>query len=154
LLPAAAVMLVAGSIASWGAIARGEHKGGAHTLLLSNPVEVKEVIRVALFLGAVLILTKLASGGFGNGGVLALAAVTGAGDVDPFTVAATKIANGGAPLLAAAGVLIAVISNSTVKVAISFVAGGKSFGLRVLAFTAAALAIGGLGLAVVAGLRA
>jgi uncharacterized membrane protein (DUF4010 family) len=66
-------------------------------------------------------------------------------DVDAITLAAAREATGGitANELAALAIAIAVISNTILKGTMAVVAGGRRFGLPVVAVFTAAIAIGG-----------
>ncbi len=80
-----------------------------------NPLELSAAFLFALFM-ALMVVTRLVLGAFGKGGLLALAALMGVTDVDPFILGG---AGAGAHrvelLLAASAIVVAAASNNLVK---------------------------------------
>jgi uncharacterized membrane protein (DUF4010 family) len=92
------------------------------------------------------LLSNLLKVYFGDLGAYALAAASGLADVDPITLAMSKMSTEGLETsVAARAILIAVAVNSCVKSVITFSLGGFSMGLRVG---------GALAVAIIAGLMA
>ncbi len=85
-----------------------------------------------LLLAAVLILGKALQGWFGEAGVLALAAASGATDVDAITLSLARMSQVDLALrVAAMGLVIAASVNSIVKAGMAAVIGGRGVGRRV-----------------------
>jgi len=88
----------------------------AQATKLSNPFELGTAIKFALFLTAVLLLSKLLQENFGNQGVLVLGGVSGLADVDAIAVSMARMAKTGLGLdTAAAAVTLAAFVNTLVK---------------------------------------
>ena len=68
----------------------------APQLGLTNPFELGEVLRFGALLAAIMVAAKLLLRGFGEAGLLPLAAVTGLADVDPITLSVRPHAGHGA----------------------------------------------------------
>jgi uncharacterized membrane protein (DUF4010 family) len=81
-----------------------------------NPLEMSVAFTFAVIFIGVLVLTQWALTYLGRGGVLALAAVMGVSDVEPFVMGLTQAAGQSAPLhLAAASIVVAAASNNLAK---------------------------------------
>ena len=81
-----------------------------------NPLELTAAFTFALIFLAVLIVTRLVAQRFGGTGVLALAALMGTTDVDPFILGLTQTAGQSVTIAtAAAAVVIAAASNNVMK---------------------------------------
>jgi uncharacterized membrane protein (DUF4010 family) len=115
----------------------------------TNPLQVSTAITFAIIFVAVSLLTEWIRKAFGQIGVLALAALVGVTDIDPFVI---NIAQGGVSGLAisslAAAILIAASANNLAKAAYALWFGGMQAGRRpalmlcglaVLGFAAAAI---------------
>jgi uncharacterized membrane protein (DUF4010 family) len=116
-----------------------------------NPLQIPTAITFAAIFVVISILTAWIRTTFGQTGVLALAAIVGATDIDPFVI---NIAQGGVAGLSVAAlcaaVLIAASSNNIAKAAYTLGFGGVHasrrsalmlFGLAVIGFAAAAVYI-------------
>lgn len=81
-----------------------------------NPLEMSSAFTFAgLFLG-VLVVTRLVSSRYGDVGLVVMAAIMGAADVDPFILGLTQVAGSSVGLdLAALAILIAAASNNLMK---------------------------------------
>lgn len=108
---------------------------------LANPFELGEVLRFGLLLAAIMLAAKLLLRGFGESGLLPLAAVTGLADVDPITLSVARMLGTGlTPEGAALAILIAGGSNIVAKAGVALGVGGWRHGAPIAA--AGALAIG------------
>lgn len=81
-----------------------------------NPLEMSSAFTFAgLFLG-VLVVTRLVSSRYGDVGLVVMAAIMGAADVDPFILGLTQVAGSSVGLdLATLAILIAAASNNLMK---------------------------------------
>jgi uncharacterized membrane protein (DUF4010 family) len=106
------------------------------------------VLEFGALLAVITAATKLLSGWAGSSGVIALAAISGFGDVDAISISLARLAPQGLAASAAViAILVAVVTNSLTKVALGTAAGGLRFGKLVARGTAASLAAGAVGLA-------
>jgi uncharacterized membrane protein (DUF4010 family) len=144
LLAAGAVSLAA-SVLMFGAAwskRRGDGEGGP---AFTNPFELLSVLRFAALLAVILVASKWLTAVFGGSGAIALAAVTGLGDVDAITLSMTRIGETSMSAVhAELAILAAVAANSASKTFLAFWIGGPWFGLRYLAVTAGAVLAGGI----------
>ncbi len=82
----------------------------------TNPLEITSGLAFASLFVVVLVITRLVAARFGGTGVLVLAAIMGATDVDPFILGLTQ--TGGADLAigtAALAVVVAAAANNVMK---------------------------------------
>jgi uncharacterized membrane protein (DUF4010 family) len=117
-----------------------------------NPLQFKGAMQMALLFQAVLFVVHAVRDAAGRAGVLATAAVLGAGDVDALTIAMNRSAASGTPLAVAAEALaLGMLANTLLKLALAIGIGRARFrlvtaatltGLALAAATALALAPG------------
>ena len=120
----------------------------AEPLNLKNPFELKTVLSFGILLAIVLFLAKAVLATVGAGGVYVLAAVSGLADVDAITLSMARLgADSMPPRAASLAILVAAITNTLSKAALSGIAGGKRPALYLSMSAAAALAAGAAGLA-------
>ena len=113
----------------------------APQLGLTNPFELGEVLRFGALLAAIMVAAKLLLLGFGEAGLLPLAAVTGLADVDPITLSVARMLGTSlTPDGAALAILIAGGANIVAKASVAIVVGGLRHGAPIVA--AAVLALG------------
>ncbi len=144
LLAALAFAGIAGYLANWGHEDRPVEK----SLTLKNPFELRVVLQFGALLAIIAAAAKLLSGWAGSSGVIALAAISGFGDVDAISISLARLAPQGLAASAAViAILVAVVTNSLTKVALGTMAGGLRFGKLIARGTAASLAAGVVGLA-------
>ncbi|CAJ0850527.1 hypothetical protein AMST5_00282 [freshwater sediment metagenome] len=113
----------------------------------ANPLDLPAVLKFSALLAAVMILSRVATKVAGSAGVYALAALSGLADVDAISLSMARHGVqeiGMAP--AAAAVLLAIFSNTIVKVGLAWGIGGAAMGIRLavgslLAFGAGAAAL-------------
>lgn len=113
----------------------------------ANPLDLPAVLKFSALLAAVMILSRVATKVAGSAGVYALAALSGLADVDAISLSMARHGVqeiGMAP--AAAAVLLAIFSNTVVKVGLAWGIGGAAMGIRLavgslLAFGAGAAAL-------------
>ena len=81
-----------------------------------NPLEMTSAFTFAAIFSAVLVATKIVAERFGNTGILVMAAIMGAADVDPFILGLTQTVGTGLDLeTAALAVVIAAAVNNVMK---------------------------------------
>lgn len=94
-------------------------------IVFSNPFELTQAIKFALFLTAIQILERFLSDKFGTAGLYALAAIAGLADVDAITLSVARSSTTGDNLTTAViAILLAMTSNSLVKSIFVLRAGG------------------------------
>jgi uncharacterized membrane protein (DUF4010 family) len=99
---------------------------------LKNPLELKTALSFGFLLAVVMFLGKALKNWFGEGGVLALAAASGVGDVDAITLSLASMGHDDLALpVAATGIVIASAVNGLVKGGMATFVGGRKIGLRV-----------------------
>lgn len=114
-------------------------------LAIANPFEFWTALRFGALLAAIMLLSRALPAWLGDEGLLLLAAVSGAGDVDAITLSVTRLVDGDLPAtVGSLAILIAVLANSLVKVAIAGFTGGPALGWRLGATFAAGAVAGAL----------
>jgi len=101
----------------------------------SNPLELSSAFTFAGIFTVVLVATRMVADRFGGTGVLVMAVIMGAADVDPFILGITQHVEGGSLALstAALAVVLAAATNNVMKGAYAFAFGSKSTGRAALA---------------------
>jgi uncharacterized membrane protein (DUF4010 family) len=154
LLPRLALPLVLAALAQWGfgaAVARhaGGEGPGAPPLTLTNPLDLTAVLQFGALLALIMALANGIAAWAGSAGTFALAAISGAVDVDAISLSMARLAP--VPFdatTAAAAILIAVAANSISKLALASLTGGRRFAGLLAPVLAAVLLAGAVGLAV------
>ncbi|MFN3867782.1 MAG: MgtC/SapB family protein [Hyphomicrobiaceae bacterium] len=130
-------------LAGWAALSVWHHAQNANAstgIELENPFELGTVLKFGAILALIMLATKLLSGRFGASGLLALAVISGMGDVDAMTLAMARQVGAGVTAPVAAEVILTVVAVNTVsKAALAWSAGGRAAGLPML--TASIMAI-------------
>jgi uncharacterized membrane protein (DUF4010 family) len=81
-----------------------------------NPLELSAAFLFAVLFTVMVVATKLVASSFGTGGLLALAALMGVTDVDPFILGVVQgVGDHIALLLAACAIVVAAASNNLMK---------------------------------------
>jgi uncharacterized membrane protein (DUF4010 family) len=120
---------------------------GAPARALDNPFELSAVLKIALLLAAVALISKLAAEKLGPEAVLAVAAITGLADVDAVALSVPLLAPATISLeFAAQAVLMAVGVNISAKAGYALALGGGRFGAAYAGLSLAAGALGALAL--------
>lgn len=107
-----------------------------------NPFDLDAVVKMALLLVGVAFLARAAAQWFGDGGLLAVSALSGLADVDAAVVTVAGMLDGLAQPVAVAAIGAAVVSNTLAKAAYALAFGSSAFSLRFLAATTVSLAAG------------
>jgi uncharacterized membrane protein (DUF4010 family) len=135
------VYFLAGFVLMWrGAAARDSER---NPLIISNPLDLPVVLKFGALLAAVMVLSKIVTKFAGTSGAYALALVAGIADVDAISL--TMASHGVREIgigAAAFSVLLAILSNTIVKAAISWAVGGASMGWRFSVTSVLALSAG------------
>jgi len=128
-------------------LARRAGADGAATSMPDNPFELSAVLKIALLLAAVVLISKLAAERLGPEAVMAVAAITGLADVDAVALSVPLLAPATISLeFAAQAVLAAVGVNICAKAAYAIALGGGRFGSAYAVLSLAAGAAGALAL--------
>ncbi|MEJ2479309.1 MAG: MgtC/SapB family protein [Acidihalobacter sp.] len=122
--------------------------GAAHPPELQNPLELRQALRFAALLAAILLLAEAIKRTLGDAGLYLLAAVSGITDVDPINLSVARMTHGDLALsVAAIAIVVAAISNTLTKGVLAAAVGHRRLGLRVLGVLFASAALGVLSLA-------
>ena len=109
-----------------------EQTGPAATLRLTNPFDIGNAVKLAVLIGVVMVLAKVASSEANAKGLLLLAALSGIADVDAITLSMARMAGATVPIPRAADViLIAVGVNTLAKAVMAAIVGGRKIGVTV-----------------------
>jgi uncharacterized membrane protein (DUF4010 family) len=107
-----------------------------------NPLEITSAFTFAAIFLAILVATKVVAERFGSTGVLVMAAIMGAADVDPFVLGLTQTIGSGLDVgIAALAVVIASAVNNLMKGIYAIVFGSRRTGRLSLALLASLGAI-------------
>ena len=97
----------------------------ANELPVTNPLQLVTALNFAIIFVTVAVLSNWVRAGFGQRGVLVLAAVTGATDIDPFVFSLAQGGLAAMPLKSlCAAILIAASSNNALKAVYALMFGG------------------------------
>jgi uncharacterized membrane protein (DUF4010 family) len=120
---------------------------GAPARAPDNPFELSAVLKIALLLAAVVLISRLAAERLGPEAVLAVAAITGLADVDAVALSVPLLAPATiSPEFAAQAVLVAVAVNISAKAGYALALGGGRYGAAYAGLSLAAGALGALAL--------
>jgi len=115
-------------------IGRSDRIEGEERTVPSNPLEIRSAVTFAGIFLAVLVGTRLVAERFGGTGVLVMAAIMGATDVDPFILGITQQVGPALPLeTAALAVVLAAATNNLMKGIYAVIFGEKVTGWVALA---------------------
>jgi uncharacterized membrane protein (DUF4010 family) len=146
MLGAAAVGLVASFLSYRGV---KERTTGGGEVKLSNPFSLWSAVKFGGLFAAILVVSKLAVTQWSGAGLLVIAAVAGATDVDAIVLTAAKMGGESQDLFqtAALAVLIACATNTVVKGGMAWVVGGAEFGKKLLPVIGTIFGAGAAGVA-------
>ncbi|MCZ8277079.1 MAG: DUF4010 domain-containing protein [Acetobacteraceae bacterium] len=126
-------------------LARRAGADGAAASMPDNPFELSAVLKIALLLAAVVLISKLAAERLGPEAVLAVAAITGLADVDAVALSVPLLAPTTISLeFAAQSILAAVAVNICAKAGYALALGGGRYGMAYAGLSLAAGAVGAL----------
>jgi len=122
-----------------------ERKEPRATLRLTNPFDIGNALMLAILIGVVMVLAKLASSTASAKGLLVLGVLSGIADVDAITLSMARLAGTTVPSPSAADViLIAVGVNTIAKAVMAAIVGGRRIGIAVGIPSLAAVVLLGL----------
>jgi uncharacterized membrane protein (DUF4010 family) len=126
-------------------LARRAGADGVAASMPDNPFELSAVLKIALLLAAVVLISKLAAERLGPEAVLAVAAITGLADVDAVALSVPLLAPTTISLeFAAQSILAAVAVNICAKAGYALALGGGRYGMAYAGLSLAAGAVGAL----------
>ncbi|MRI58324.1 MAG: MgtC/SapB family protein [Epsilonproteobacteria bacterium] len=110
--------------------------------LSKNPLQLSEAIKFGLLFGIIYGAIKVVEHRYGDIGVYVISFLSGITDVDAITLSLSEMAKKSlSPHAAMAGIVIASVTNSLVKLAIAFYLGGATLGKRLSLFFALTLGV-------------
>jgi uncharacterized membrane protein (DUF4010 family) len=122
---------------------RRDVKGAQRAFLRRSPIDLSEVLKFGLLLGAMLVISTLVAREFGGKGLLWLAAASGLADVDAISLSLSRISGKDvAVTLAGQGILLAVAVNTLTKCGLAMFLGTGALAQRLGLAAAAALTAG------------
>ncbi len=134
LWPLMAATVVGAAICAWCVHRAGtvDAAGVDHQFTPKNPLDLRTAVQFGLILAVIMVLARFAQDWYGDVGLYLLAALSGITDVDPIVLSfSTMVADGTATVMvAAAGVVIAIVTNTLVKPVMVAVTGGLGLALR------------------------
>ncbi|ACI56172.1 uncharacterized membrane protein (DUF4010 family) [Rhizobium leguminosarum] len=140
--PAAAILAVGGGLAGL-----SRRSDGGSDFSPRNPLEVTVVIRFALLLAVVTIVTRATLAVFGTQSLVAVAFITGLGDLDAITLSIAKLSSQTVPADAAAhAIAVAAFANLLAKTGLAATAGSIGYAVRLAITTGIATLAGAAGL--------
>jgi uncharacterized membrane protein (DUF4010 family) len=147
--PLLAPVLAANAVLAIGTLLfylRSAPDGARTEPLFRNPLDLPFVLSLGALIAVIAVATKIASEGFGGTGLLAVALLSGFGDVDPVTVSSARLAGTSvSPFEAVEAILLAAAANLTTKMGTLWIAGPRFaipvMGVGVLAVIAGAAAL-------------
>lgn len=99
---------------------------------VKDPFRIVPALKFGAFFAFVLLTSKLASTYFGDAGAYAAAVIGGLADVDAITLSMATLAKSTLnPEIAATAITLAAITNTLVKLSISYILGNREFGNRI-----------------------
>jgi uncharacterized membrane protein (DUF4010 family) len=108
-----------------------------------DPFRIVPAIKFGAFFALILITSKLASIYFGEAGIYAASIIGGLADVDAITLSMATLAKTSiSPSIAATSIVLATITNTLVKLAISYIMGSRAFGNRMAEIFIPMIAVG------------
>jgi uncharacterized membrane protein (DUF4010 family) len=151
LLPRLTMPLLFGALAQAGIAAlvtiRARSELEAEQLALKNPFDLVAVLKFGALLTVIMVLANGIATWGGSLGAFALAAISGAVDVDAISLSMARLAPSPLDAITAViAILIAVASNSAGKVVLGSIAGSPQFAKLLALSLAAAFAAGAVGL--------
>jgi len=148
-VPLAVAILAAAGIAALLVRGQGQSKKPV-VIKIDNPFSLQATLLLAGFLGAAIFVTEALAEWLGSGGALLAAFLGGTVTVDPATFSMAELARGKiAPLMAAAGLWVAALSNGLLKLGLALQAGPREFRWPLVLGVLAPILAGGIAAAAV-----
>ena len=142
LLAAMAIYLTGAALLVWRASGSQTDRQSGLAPNLQNPFEIGSALRFTFLLVAIMFAVEIARRYLGEAGIWAMAAISGAADVDAITLSLSRLV--GAELtveVASHGILLAALSNSLTKLALAASIGGKAVARQVTPFVGLAVIV-------------
>ncbi|MBY5410883.1 MgtC/SapB family protein [Rhizobium leguminosarum] len=140
--PAAAILAIGGGLAGLSRLS-----DNSPDFSPQNPLEVMVVLRFALLLGVVIIVTRATLIVFGTQSLAAVAFITGLGDLDAITLSVAKLAPHDLSAHSAAqAIAIAAVANLFAKAGLAASGGSIAYAARLAITSAIAVLAGAAGL--------
>ena len=116
--------------------------------IAKNPLQLSEALKFGLLFGVIYGAISIVQGNYGNIGVYIISTLSGITDVDAITLSLSQLVTDEKLSIqaSAAGIVIASVTNSLVKLGIIYWIGGRSIGWRLTLFFLVTLGMMGLGL--------
>ncbi len=113
---------------------------------LDNPFQIKQALLFGAFFALILLLADYANSRFGNRGMYVTALISGLMDVDAITLSIAKMEaeEEVSSLVARNGIIIGCITNTGIKIIISWLFGTRKVGLYVTLSLLLSMATGGI----------
>ncbi len=108
--------------------------GSANEIVLGRPFEPKHALTYVVIVSAILLLSSIVHAWLGDAGLAVAAGLAGFADVHAAAASLAQLTLSGKITVADAAlpVLIAVVANSSAKLGMAWLRGGRSFALRLL----------------------
>ena len=131
LLPKLGSMTIVGVALAFLFLRKKEDPVGKSTAL-KDPFRILPALTFGVFFAIVLLTSKLASIYFGNAGTYAASVIAGLADVDAISLSMATLAKSSlTPSTAVTAITLAAITNTLVKLSISYIMGTREFGNRI-----------------------
>lgn len=141
LLPQMLSMIVAGLVIAY-LLLRNKSQTGAE-VAIKDPFRIVPALKFGAFFAFVLVVSKLASTYFGDAGIYAASIIAGLADVDAIVLTMSTLAKTSlGHEIAVTAITLAAITNTLVKLTISYVLGTKEFGNRIARVFLPMMAVG------------
>lgn len=146
-LPLGAAAIVMALIGGIFLLRRPHGEGGGPNLEMKTPFELGTVLKFAALLAVISLVAKVALAELGQGGLYAVAFLSGIADVDALTLSVSRMPDEAmADHVAVTAIAIAVAVNTASKAAMCGIFGSRPLALIVGGASAAAIAAGGIAL--------
>jgi uncharacterized membrane protein (DUF4010 family) len=130
LLPQLGGMTIAGVSLAFVLLRRKDPVG--KTVMLKDPFKILPALKFGAFFAFVLLMSKLASIYFGDAGTYATSVIAGLAEVDAITLSMATLAKSTLSAnIAVTAITLAAITNTLVKLAITYIMGTREFGNRI-----------------------
>lgn len=139
-------------VAGWLIMRRSEGRSDdeRNPMTAANPLDLPAVLKFGALLAAVMVLSRIVTKSAGSAGVDLLAVLSGLADVDAISLSMARHGVGEIGMAAAAvAVMLAIASNTVVKVGIAWAMGGTAMGWRLAVSSLLALGAGAAALALI-----
>ena len=141
-LPALLTMTIVSGACAWLLLRRTDSAAAAGAVELRNPFSLTSAMKFAAFFAVVTLVVKIVQTQAPPGGLYLVAALAGTTDVDAITLSMAQYGRDNSLDVAARAIIIAALSNTTIKAGMVAVLGGPRLRMPVLLATAAILATG------------